>query len=185
MSFAIGKKVGMTRVFDSEGKAVAVSIVSVIPSKVSQVKNLDKNLKKVKLELMQGGKTKKEIEFSARKEEEYKVGQDINAKSIEGKKFVNISGSSKGKGFAGVIKRHGFSRGPETHGSNHHRSPGAIGGAYPQRVVKGKKMPGRLGGNNSTVKNLKIVEVDSSEGYILIAGAIPGPKKSIVKITAN
>lgn len=185
MSFIIGKKLGMTRVFDSEGKAVAVSIISVIPSKVSKIVDSKDDFKKIQVEINPKDKKLKKIEFKVGKGEEYKIGQDIDASSVEGKKFVNISGSTKGKGFAGVIKRHGFSRGPETHGSNHHRAPGAIGGAYPQRVVKGKKMPGRLGGNNSTIKNLKIVEVDKTEGIILIAGAVPGPKKSIVKVTAK
>jgi len=99
--------------------------------------------------------------------------------------FVDISGPSKGKGFTGVIKRYGFSRGPETHGSHHHRSTGSIGGAYPQRVIKGRKMPGRMGGTFTTVKNLKVFDVDKEQGIILVAGAIPGAKKSLIKVISK
>ncbi len=188
MSFVLGKKVGMTRVFDSEGKAVAVSVISVIPSKVKRIINYRDNLKSVQIEVTNLKKEPKKnkpatrVEFRIEKDDEYKIGQDIGASNLEKTEFVNVSGPSKGKGFTGVIKRHGFSRGPETHGSHHHRKPGSIGGAYPQRVVKGKKMPGRMGGSFSTVKNLKVIEVDKDQGVILIAGAIPGPKKSLVKI---
>ncbi len=188
MSFVLGKKVGMTRVFDSEGKAVAVSVISVIPSKVLKVINYQGDLKSVQIEIkkdkknLKKNKPVKRVEFRISKDKEYKIGQDIDANNLDEIKFVSISGPSKGKGFSGVIKRYGFSKGPETHGSNHHRSTGSIGGAYPQRVVKGKKMPGRLGGSYSTTKNLKVVDVDKEEGVLLVAGAIPGPKKSLVKV---
>jgi len=191
VSFVLGKKVGMTRVFDSEGKAVAVSVISVVPTKVKRIINYRENLKSVQIEVSQNkkdapkNKPANRYEFRIKKEEEYKVGQDINANNLLKTEFVDISGPSKGKGFTGVIKRYGFSRGPETHGSHHHRSTGSIGGAYPQRVIKGRKMPGRMGGTFTTVKNLKVFDVDKEQGIILVAGAIPGAKKSLIKVISK
>ncbi len=188
MSFVLGKKVGMTRVFDSEGKAVAVSVISVVSAKVSKVINYREDLKSVQIEVPQNkknvskNKPANRYEFRIKKEQEYKVGQNIDANNLDKTEFVDISGPSKGKGFTGVIKRHGFSRGPETHGSHHHRSTGSIGGAYPQRVVKGRKMPGRMGGTFTTVKNLKVFDVDCEQGLILVAGAVPGARKSLIKV---
>jgi len=111
-----------------------------------------------------------------------KLGDKINASVFQEGDKVIISGTSKGKGFAGVIKRYGFSRGPETHGSDHHRKPGSIGSMFPQRVIKGRKMPGHMGAERITVKGLKVVKVLPETNTLLIKGAIPGPKKGLIEI---
>ncbi len=183
MKFILGQKVGMTRIFDEEGRSFAVTIIRSYPCKISQVKTKDKDgYKAVQIKATKGDKDKvvKTCEFRVENPGRYKVGEEITLKQFKKDELVTVEGTSKGKGFAGTIKRHGFHRGPETHGSNNVREPGSIGGGYPQRVVKGRKMPGHLGTDTVTVQNLKIADLDKNT--ILIAGSIPGPKKSIVKV---
>jgi len=98
---------------------------------------------------------------------------------------VDVTGISKGKGFSGVIKRHGFSRGPASHGSDHHREPGSIGSMFPQRVVKGRKLPGRMGRKTVTIRNLKVIKVDSSRNLLCVAGAVPGAKNELLLIRSK
>ena len=195
MKFAVTRKIGMTRTFTEDGQVEAVSILSVIPSKISRLKSKAKDgYCSVVIEEIQNldGKApekdkqstkkreSKKFEFRIEDKKVYKTGDNISADTFVAGDIVEVSGVSKGKGYAGAIKRHGYSKGPETHGSGHHRRTGSIGGAYPQRVVKGKKMPGRMGTNGVTTKNLKVVDV--GENLILVSGSVPGPNKSIVKI---
>ena len=110
------------------------------------------------------------------------LGQEIKADIFKPGDVVNIIGTSKGKGFAGVIKRHSFHRGPETHGSNHHRKPGSIGSMFPQKVIKGKKMPGHMGYEKTTIKKTKILKIDPQNNIIAVKGSVPGPAKSLLKV---
>ncbi|MFA5926849.1 MAG: 50S ribosomal protein L3 [Patescibacteria group bacterium] len=184
MKFIIGRKLGMTRVFDDEGRSIPVTKVAVLPAVVSQVKTKDTDGYKsvqIKAYKFQGSeKVAKTSEFRVENPGRYKIGDKIGLKQFKKDEIVAVEGVSKGKGFAGTIKRHGFKRGPETHGSNNVREPGSIGGGYPQRVVLGRRMPGHMGHSTVTIKNLRIVDLDDE--MILISGAIPGPVKSIIKV---
>lgn len=184
MKFILGRKIGMTRVFDDEGRSFAVTKIAALPCTVSQIKDKEKDgYKAVQVSAYKNAEKKKVAkvcEFKETSVKKYKVGEEVTLKQFKKEEVVTVEGTSKGKGFAGTIKRHGFSRGPVTHGSKNIRKPGSIGGGYPQRVVLGKKMAGHLGYETVTVKNLKIVDLD--ENIILIKGSIPGPAKSIVKI---
>jgi len=115
----------------------------------------------------------------------YQLSDELKANIFEKDELVKIIGTGKGKGFQGTIKRHGFSRGPMSHGSHHHRKPGSIGSTYPQRVVKGKKMAGRMGNNQVTVKNAKIIDVDYDNNILVIKGSIPGSNKHKIIIFKN
>lgn len=126
-----------------------------------------------------------EIRISEEDAQKHKVGEQYSVSVFSKGEKVNVSGTSKGKGFQGVIKRHGFSRGPESHGSDHHREPGSIGGGYPQRVLRGQKLPGRMGHSKVTVKNLVVEKIDPEEDVIYLRGAVPGPNKSTVLIVAE
>jgi large subunit ribosomal protein L3 len=184
MKFMLGQKVNMTRVFDAEGKNIAVTVVKILPSSVSAIKTADKDgysaiqIKSVK------EKGKKEVdlkitEFRIENADQYKVGQNLEVDLVAGES-VAVQGVTKGKGFAGTIKRHGFKRGPESHGGNNVREPGSIGAQQPQRVVKGRRMAGHMGATVITVQNLKVVDIDKET--ILISGAIPGNNGAILRI---
>jgi len=111
-----------------------------------------------------------------------KIGDEITLANFKESDEIEVSGISKGKGFSGVIKRHNFSRGPETHGSDHHRHPGSIGSMFPQKVIKGRKMPGHMGFEKVTVKGLKIIKIIPETNILMLKGAIPGPNKSVIEI---
>ena len=174
----------MTRVFDDEGRSFAVTKIAALPCKVSQVKDKEKDkYKAVQVSAYKTAEMKKVskvTEFKEQNVKRYKVGEEVTTKQFKKGEVVTIEGTGKGKGFAGTIKRHGFAMGPVSHGSKNIRKPGSIGGGYPERVVLGRKMAGRMGGQNVTVKNLRIVDVDND--ILLIAGSIPGANKSIVKV---
>lgn len=177
----------MTRVFDKEGKNIAVTMVKLFPMKVEQIKTQEidgYSALKVKAYTEDGEKVKdiKSCEFDATDATKYKVDQKIKIE-FDTDDFVTVTGTSKGKGFAGTIKRHGFKRGPEGHGGNNVREPGSIGAQQPQRVVLGRRMAGRLGGDTVTIGNLKVVDIDKD--IMLIAGAIPGHCKTLLRITAK
>jgi len=186
MKFAITRKIGMSRIFDLDGKHVAVTLLAGEKGLVSRVKTAESSdgYNAVVVEVASGKKDKpsKYYEFRVSDPENYKTGMEINVDSFEGNEQVTVCGTGKGKGFAGTIKRHGFHRGPKTHGSHNIRKPGSIGGGYPQRVVPGKKMAGRMGGLSVVTKNLKVVSVDEKEGIIAVSGSVPGPARKIVKI---
>ncbi len=202
MSALLGKKIGMTNVFSSDGKLVPVTVVQVGPCVVTQVKTTETDgynalqlgfdEKKVeKLNKPIAGHLKKAGDKGFRVLREFRTDdlEDVEAGATIGIDVftvgdkVNISGISKGRGFQGTIKRHGFSRGPETHGSRNHRKPGSIGNsAWPGRVFKGKKLPGHMGTNRETVKNLTIVDIKHEDNLLLVKGAVPGFKTGILEI---
>ena len=198
----IGKKVGMTQIFNAEGQMVPVTVVEVGPCKVVQIKNQEvdgysalqigyKQVKESKVtKPIKGHFDKVNVdymrvlrEFKLEDISAYEVGQELKADVFEAGDKIDITGTSKGKGFAGVIKRHGQSRGPMKHGSKYHRSPGSMGGSSsPSRVRKGKKLPGQMGNVKVTVQNLEVVRVDADRNLLLVKGAVPGIRGSVVTI---
>lgn len=187
MPFAIAKKEEMTRVFDEEGRAFAVTRVSLLDLRVSAVITSAKNgYDAVQVEVIEENERKQKramkAEFRTETPEKFKIGDKVSYEDITNGDTIEVVGTGKGKGFAGVIKRHGFHRGPMGHGSNHHRAPGSIGGGYPQRVVAGRKMPGRLGGKQVTLGNLEVFDIDTKSGKLLVKGSVPGPRNSKVRI---
>ncbi|MEI8143544.1 MAG: 50S ribosomal protein L3 [Candidatus Berkelbacteria bacterium] len=185
MKFALGKKIGMTRIFDETGRSFAVTMIKSLNCKVAQIKSTAKdgyNAIQIAATEKKGEreKTLKTCEFRTEDIKSYKRGKTISFEQFAKDEKINVVGVSKGKGFAGTIKRHHFSRGPEGHGSNNVREPGSIGAQQPQRVIPGKKMPGHMGAENVTVRNLKIADLDGE--IMLIAGAVPGNNKSYIKI---
>ena len=190
----IGKKVGMTRIFDQDGKAIAVSVVEAWPNLVIGFTEGEVNRVKVaavktkKLNKPDSGQLKGKTEDKLKvikefkTETKYKIGDQITVDNFKAGDKIDVVGTSKGKGYAGVIKRHHFSRGPESHGSDHHRKPGSIGSMFPQHVLKGQKMPGHLGHTRITVQNLRVEGVDKSENILLISGAVPGLRGSLLTI---
>lgn len=201
MKAIFGKKIGMTQVFDENGNVVPVTVLEVKPLKVTQIKTIETDgynaiqvgfgNKKNKINKpLKGHYDKAGIEPTFMLREirtenvaDYKVGQDITVEIFEAGMKVDVTGTSKGKGTQGAIKRHNQSRGPETHGSKHHRLIGSIGAAsYPGRVVKGMPMSGRMGAETVTVQNLDVVTVDVERNLLLVKGATPGPKGSFIRV---
>lgn len=193
MSFILGKKIGMTRVYNKVHEAVPVTVVLAVPNTVTQVKTTqsdgynafqvgagdnNRHLTKSVLGHTQKAGIKPDLIMEYRGGTDAKVGDSLGVSQFKADDIVSVTGVSKGKGFAGVIKRHGFHRGPETHGSDHHRAPGSIGAQQPQRVVKGKKMPGHMGNVKVTLTKVKVIDVIAKENLMLLKGAIPGPNKS-------
>lgn len=201
MKGILGRKVGMTEKFTKDGKIIPVTVVSVEPNVVMQVKTVNtdgynaiqlgftdkKEQRTTKPELghaKRANVTPKRFlrEIKVSNPENYELGSEIKADLFEVGEKVDVQGTSKGKGFAGVIKRHNQSRGPETHGGRHHRKPGSMGPMRPMRVLKGKKLPGQMGAVTKTIQNLTIIDVDTELNYILVSGNIPGAKNSLVLI---
>lgn len=188
MKFIIGKKLGMARVFDTDGKSIAVTKVSVLPCIVSAIKTPEKDgyssvqIKALK-DTKDNAKTAMISEFRVEDISSYKVGDKVSIDKFQAGDIVEVTGTSKGKGFAGTIKRHGFQRGPESHGSNNVREPGSIGAQQPQRVILGRHMAGHMGSTTVTVKNLKVVDLDGNT--ILVSGAIPGSNKTLLKLVSK
>lgn len=182
----------MTRLFQDDGRVIPVTVVSCEPNEVTQVKTVDKDGYPALVlgfsKLKKPTKTKKfskvrEFPITAEQVSEYKKGDMMSLEKFQEVEKVNVTSTSKGKGFQGVIKRHNFSRGPETHGSHHHREPGSVGACTkPGRVAKGKKLPGRMGGARVTVKGIKVVLVDTEKNIICLKGAVPGPNGGLVTI---
>ena len=201
MKGILGKKVGMTQVFTKEGKLIPVTVVEVEPNVVTQIKTVEKDgydaiqlatdTKREKLASKpEIGHTKKANttpkrflrEIRGVNVNDYTLGQTVGVDIFEAGEIVDVTGTSKGKGFQGVIKRHNQSRGPMGHGSQYHRGVGSLGTMLPMHVLKGKKMPGQMGNVKRTVQNLEIVQVDVENNVILVKGNVPGPKKSLVMI---
>ena len=198
----LGKKVGMTQYFTEAGELIPVTVVEVTPNIVLQLKTIENDgyeavqlgfddLREVlsnrpaKGHVAKANATPKRFirEFNNVELSEYEVGQEITVDVFKAGDIVDVTGTSKGKGFQGAIKRHGQSRGPMAHGSRYHRRPGSMGGAsFPSRVFKGKALPGQMGGNRITIQNLEVVKVDAERNVILIKGNVPGSKKSLVEI---
>jgi large subunit ribosomal protein L3 len=199
----LGKKVGMTRVYDEVGQSVPVTVIEAGPCKILQVKTETTdgysaiqvgfgNKKASRINKALSGHFKKSNaegyyfvrEFRVDAGSSYEVGQEVALDAVMkvGDK-VDVQGTSKGRGFQGVIKRHGFSGGGSGHGSMFHRAPGSIGcSAYPARVVKGKKMPGRMGNDTVLRKNVVVVDVRAEENVVLLKGPLPGAKNGLLKI---
>lgn len=198
----LGKKVGMTQYFTEAGELIPVTVVEVTPNVVLQLKTIENDgYEAVQLgfddlrEVLSNRPTKGHVakanatpkrfirEFNNVELSEYEVGQEITVDVFKAGDIVDVTGTSKGKGFQGAIKRHGQSRGPMAHGSRYHRRPGSMGGAsFPSRVFKGKALPGQMGGDRITIQNLEVVKVDAERNVILIKGNVPGSKKSLVEI---
>ncbi len=200
MKGILGRKVGMTQVFTHDGKLIPVTVVSVLANTVMQVKTMETDgynaiqlgvvdKKEKKASRASVGHAKKANTLPKRflkeirdMEGSYQVGDTISADLFEVGDIVDVTGTSKGKGFAGTIKRHGQSRGPMAHGSHYHRGPGSLGTMLPKRVLKGKNLPGHMGCETVTVQNLEIIEANALENYILVSGNVPGAKNSLVLI---
>lgn len=201
MRALLAKKIDMTHIFDEKGNFVPVTLLSVEGNVVTQLKTTEtdgyealqigfgatkKVTKPLEGHLKKAGiKTRTLREIEAEDGKTYNIGDKIEASIFEPGDSVSVQGVSKGKGFAGTIKRHNFHRGPKTHGSHNYRAPGSIGAMYPQHVFKGKKLPGRMGASTVKVLNLTIVKVVPEENLILIKGSVPGPRKSVVLITGK
>jgi len=203
ISAILGKKVGMTQVFKEDGTVVPVTVIQCGPCVVMQVKTEekegynaiqlgfeDKPLKRAtKPEIGHAKKANttpkkfvREVQWDG--EGDYKPGQQITVEVLEGIERVDVTGISKGRGFAGVVKRHGFAGGPKTHGqSDRHRAPGSIGqSSFPSRVFKGMRMAGHMGNEKCTVRNLELVKIDKEKNCILVKGAVPGPNGGYVVV---
>ena len=201
MKGILGRKVGMTEVFSTDGKLIPVTVIEVEPNVVTQVKTVEKD----GYDAIQLGAFDKKTKSSNKPEmghvkkantqpkrflkeirgidtSSYTLGQVISADVFASGDTVDVTGTSKGKGFQGVIKRWNQSRGPETHGSTYHRRVGSMGTMRPMRVLKGKKLPGHMGNEQVTIQNLMIVDVDTENKYILVSGNVPGAKNTFVFI---
>ena len=201
MKGILGRKVGMTEVFTTNGKLIPVTVIEVEPNVVTQIKTVEKDgynaiqlgafdKKEKTSNNPQKGHAKKANTSPKRFLKEirgidtssYTLGQVVSADVFKSGDTVDVTGISKGKGFQGVIKRWNQSRGPETHGSTYHRRVGSLGTMRPMRVLKGKKLPGHMGSEQITIQNLMIVDVDTENKYILVSGNVPGAKNSFVFI---
>lgn len=200
MSFILAKKLKMTSIFTEEGTAVPVTVLEAGPCKVTQVRNTEKDgynaiqigfgVRKQLKKPQQGhlkdlGNYRYLQEFRVEGETEQKRGDEITVEGFKAGEKIHVTGVSKGRGFSGVIRRHNFSRGPETHGSRHHREPGSIGSAFPEHVIKGRKLPGQHGNARVTVQNLKIVEIDPENNLLVVEGAVPGHIGSLLRVQSS
>ncbi|GIO58329.1 50S ribosomal protein L3 [Paenibacillus cellulositrophicus] len=201
MKGILGKKLGMTQVFTPEGNVIPVTVIEAGPCVVLQKKDLENDgyeaiqigfadKKEKRANKPEAGHAKKANTAPKRYVREirgvdlgaFEVGQELKADVFAEGEFVDVTGTSKGKGFQGVIKRWGQSRGPMAHGSRYHRRPGSMGSIQANRVPKGKRLPGHMGNATVTVQKLEVVRVDVERNVLLVKGAIPGPKNSFVKI---
>ena len=199
----LGRKIGMTQVWDADGRLVPLTVVQVGTNVVTQVRTEEvdgysaiqlgfgeidprKVTKPLQGHFAKAGVAPRRhlAEVRTSEHDSYEVGQELDASTFEAGQSVDVSGNTKGKGFAGVMKRHGFAGVSATHGAHrNHRKPGSIGAcATPGRIFKGLRMAGRMGGNRRTVQNLRIQAVDTEKGLLLISGAIPGPKNGVVLV---
>jgi large subunit ribosomal protein L3 len=197
----LGRKIGMTQVFAENGNLIPVTVIEAASNVVLQKKSVESD----GYEAIQVGFEDKREKLANKPEKGhvakantnpkrfirefrgvdltgYEVGQEVKVDIFAAGEIVDVTGVSKGKGFQGSIKRHGQSRGPMAHGSRYHRRPGSMGPVAPNRVFKGKALPGRMGGEQVTVQNLEIVKVDVERNLLLVKGNVPGAKKSLIKI---
>jgi large subunit ribosomal protein L3 len=201
MKSILAQKVEMTHIFDEKGNLVPVTLLYAAGNVVTQVKNIEadgyeaiqigfgegKNIKKPQIgHLAKSKRTVKNLrEVDSENGKTYQIGDEVSVEIFSEGDLVCVQAVSKGKGFAGTVKRHNFNTGPKTHGSHNYRAPGSIGAGFPQHVLKGQKLPGRMGAGLVTTKNLKVEKILSDENLILVRGAVPGPKKGIVLVTAK
>ncbi|GAA0374703.1 50S ribosomal protein L3 [Paenibacillus motobuensis] len=201
MKGILGKKLGMTQVFTPEGNVIPVTVIEASSNVVLQKKDVENDgyeaiqlgysdKKESRVTKPEAGHAKKANTTPKRYVREvrgvdlagYEVGQEVKVDIFAEGEFVDVTGVSKGKGFQGVIKRWGQSRGPMSHGSRYHRRPGSMGSIQANRVPKGKRLPGHMGSDTVTIQNLEIVRVDAERNVLLVKGSIPGPKNSFVKV---
>lgn len=200
MALLIGKKIGMTQLFGENGRVSPVTVIEAGPCPIVQVKTAEKEgysaiqigfieAKSSRVTNPMEGHFKKanvkpqRILREVRVDDagEYSVGDSLDVKVFEGTDKVHVTGTSKGRGFAGTVKRHGFRIGRRTHGNKSHREPGSVGAcATPARIFKGKRLPGRMGGKTRTVKNLPVVQIDAENNLIFVMGAVPGANNEVV-----
>ena len=198
----LGKKIGMTGMFTPQGQYIPATVIELGPCVVTQIKTKDtdgydalqlgfgaKKTQRVNKPLQGHFKKSGEKcfahvkEFAVDNPAEYNLGQEITVSMFKVGERVDIAGKTKGRGFSGTIKRHGFHRGPMTHGSKNIRQPGSIGcSAWPSRVTKGKKMPGQYGNDRRTMRNLEIIDIRSDDNLILVKGAVPGSELGLVTV---
>lgn len=197
----LARKVGMTQVYDDQGRVMPVTVLEAGPCRVVQVKTMDKDgynsiqlgfLEKKEQRVnrpMKGHFQRAKVkpvrflrEFRVDNPDGYTPGQEIKADTFSTGDYVDVSAIARGKGFAGSIKKMGFSRGPKTHGSHYHRGPGSLGSVDPARVFKGRRLPGRMGGWRRTVQSLYVVDADGEKNLLLVKGSVPGPKGGLVEI---
>jgi large subunit ribosomal protein L3 len=204
MAGLIGKKIGMTRIFDEAGVQIPVTVIEAGPCAVVQVKSdasdgynavqlgfgAQKAKRASKAEVGHAAKAGLEAaprlvrEFVAENGEAYEVGQQLTVNVFEAGDLVKVTGRSKGRGFQGVVKRHGFAGRPASHGHSQSRTPGSMGpGTDPSRVIKGKKLPGRMGGTRTTIRNLQVVRVDGERNLLFVKGGVPGARNGYVLIS--
>jgi large subunit ribosomal protein L3 len=204
MKAILGRKIGMTQIFNEEGKAVPVTVIQAGPCVVVQTKSAktdgyeaiqvgyEEQKESRVVKPLKGHFSKAQVkplkflrEFRLENAAEYKVGQEIGVDVFQEGDKVDVSGISKGKGFQGTIKKHNFQRGPMAHGSKYHRRTGSLGALGPNRVFKGRKLPGRMGSDKVTVQNLQVVKVDKERNLLLVKGSVPGPNKALLTIKAS
>jgi large subunit ribosomal protein L3 len=200
----LGKKVGMTQVFGEDGTVTPVTVIAAGPCKVTAVRNAERDgysavqlafheVPERKLTRAAAGHLKKAgappsrtlVEFRD-PDVEFQIGEDVTVEAFEPGQRVKVSATAIGKGFQGTIRRHNFSRGPESHGSHNIRAPGSIGAsADPARVFKGMRMPGRMGGRRVTQRGLEVVDVDAENNLLLVRGSVPGPRNGTVEVRSE
>ena len=200
----LARKVGMTQVFDELGRVIPVTVLEAGPCRVVQVKTMDNDGynsiqlgfvdKKEQLVTrpLKGHFQRAKVkplrylrEFRVDDSSGYSPGQEIKADCFSAGDYIDVSAVARGKGFAGSIKKMGFSSGPKTHGSHYHRGPGSLGSVAPARVFKGRRLPGRMGGWRRTVQRLYVVETDAEKNMLLVKGNVPGPRGGLVEIKAS
>ncbi len=200
----IGKKIGMTRIFDDAGAQIPVTVIEAGPCPVVQVRSkqgegydaiqlgfgAQKDKRASRAAMGHAAKAGLEAaprilrEFTTNNGEEYEVGQQLTVEQFEAGDRVKVTGNSKGRGFQGVMKRHGFAGRPASHGHSQPRTPGSMGpGTDPSRVIKGKKLPGRMGGTRTSIRNLQVVRVDGERNLLFVKGGVPGARNAYVLIS--
>ena len=201
MKGILGRKIGMTEKFTTDGRVIPVTVIEVLPNVITQIKTKETDgynaIQLGTVDKKEKHSTKQEIghakkagvapkrflkEIRVEDVSTYELGTVLKADTFNVGEMVDVTGTSKGKGFQGVIKRHNQSRGPETHGSRYHRRPGSMGTMRPMRVLKGKKLAGHMGSETVTIQNLVIIDVNLEDNYILVSGNVPGAKNSLVLI---
>ena len=201
----LGNKIGMTQIFDEAGNIIPVTILKVGPCVITELKTIEKNGYN-SVQVGYGNVSSKSLtqpelghlqksniqplkylkEFRINKESEFEIGQVLNVDSFAPGQLINIQGKTIGTGFSGLQKRHNFTRGPMTHGSKNHRAPGSIGmGTTPCRVIQKKKMSGQLGNKIRTIKNLKVIQINSEENILVIKGSVPGKPGNLLSIVRS
>lgn len=201
----LGRKIGMTQIFNNIGNVIPITILQLGPCFITQIKTIEKhgyNAIQIGYEIVKNKHLNKSelghlnkfqlpnlkhlTEFRVETCDNFKIGQTISIADLEIGNYINVKGKSIGKGFAGYQKRHNFTRGPMSHGSKNHRQPGSIGaGTTPGRVFPGKKMAGRMGCNQITVKNLEIIDIKVEDNLILVKGSVPGKSGNLISITSK